>query len=277
MSLLASEAPSELKPLSTPTGRIPLAAYIFHRLRQLGISHIFGCPGDFNLNFLDHLYAVPSMKWIGTCNELNGAYAADGYARERGLPGVLVTTYGVGELSAINGVSGAYSEHVPIIHIVGTTSRLARRDRIMIHHTLGENWDHDTFQRMSEPVRSAVAFLLYDKTFTQDVDAVLETCVKSRRPVYLYIPMDVPELLVDASPLSIPLHLEITNDDPEDLEHVIIEEILSMITNAKMPAVLVDVLAHRYGALKDVHALLEETGYPVSLFVHHGQFRKTSH
>jgi pyruvate decarboxylase len=65
----------------------------------------------------------------------------------------------------------------------------------MIHRTLGENWDHDTFQRMSEPVRSAVAFLLNNKTFTQDVDGVIETSVKSRRSVYLYIPMDVSNLL----------------------------------------------------------------------------------
>lgn len=106
MAILESASTSELEALPTPAGRIPLAAYIFHRLCQLGLSHIFGCPVDFNLNFLDHLYTVPSMKWIGTCNELKGAYAADGYARGRGMPGVLVTTYGVGQLSAINGALG---------------------------------------------------------------------------------------------------------------------------------------------------------------------------
>lgn len=273
MSLLTSEPEVPI----TPSGKIPLAAYVFRRLHQLGISHIFGCPGDFNLNFLDHLYTVPSMKWIGTCNELNGAYAADGYARERGLPGVLVTTYGVGELSAINGVSGAYSEHIPIIHIVGTTSRLARRDRIMIHHTLAENWDHDTFQKMSEPVRSAVAFLIHDDTFTKDVDRVIKDCVKSRHPVYLYIPMDVPDLLVDATPLAMPLDLEITNEGLEDLEETIVEDILSMIGDAKRPTVLVDVLAHRYGALKDVHTLLEQTDYPVREFQSPKRGRKTKY
>src|ERR1700761_3786765 len=103
--------------------RIPLGAYIFKRIKSLGIEHIFGCPGDYNLNLLDHLYTVDGLNWVGNCNELNAAYAADGYARSRGLPGVLVTTYGVGELSAINGIGGAHSEFVPIIHIVGTTSR----------------------------------------------------------------------------------------------------------------------------------------------------------
>lgn len=249
---------------SSPAETIPLGAYIFHRLREIGISHVFGCPGDFNLNLLDHLYTVPSMKWVGTCNELNGAYAADGYARVRGILGALITTYGVGELSAINGISGAYSEHVPIIHIVGTTSRQARRDKIMIHHTLDENWDHDTFQRMSEPVRSGHAFLLNDATFTKEVDAVFEKCVKSRRPVYLYIPMDIPDILVDSSPLSTPLDLEIRNDGMQNEEDEIIEEILTMLMGARKPTVLADVLAHRYGTAKDVNVLLDKTGFPVS-------------
>jgi pyruvate decarboxylase len=67
---------------------------------------------------------MPELKWLGTCNELNAAYAADGYARVKsGVPGVLVTTYAVGELSAMNGVAGAYAEHAGMIHIVGMPLR----------------------------------------------------------------------------------------------------------------------------------------------------------
>ena len=247
------------------TRQIPIGAYIFHRLHQIGVSHVFGCPGDFNLNLLDHLYTVPTMKWIGTCNELNGAYAADGYARVRGIPGVLITTYGVGELSAINGIAGAYSEHIPIIHIVGTTSRLARQDRIMIHHTLDENWDHDTFQTMSEPVRSGHAFLLEDANFTKDIDNVIETCVKTRRPVYLYVPMDVPDILVDSEPLQNPLHLEITNDDRGHEEDEFIDEAVRMLTAAEQPVALVDMLAHTYGLVDETTQFLSLTGLQVSL------------
>ena len=49
---------------------------------------------------------------------------------------------GVGELSALNGVAGAYTEQVKIIHIVGTTSTVAQKLRMMIHHSLGPNPDH---------------------------------------------------------------------------------------------------------------------------------------
>ncbi len=67
---------------------------------------------------------MPELKWLGTCNELNAAYAADGCARIKGMPAALVTTYAVGELSAMNGVAGAYAEHAGMIHIVGMPARM---------------------------------------------------------------------------------------------------------------------------------------------------------
>lgn len=75
------------------------------------------------MTLLDELYKVPDIRWLGMCNELNAAYAADGYARIKGIPTALVTTYAVGELSAMNGVAGAYAEHAGMIHIVGIPSR----------------------------------------------------------------------------------------------------------------------------------------------------------
>ena len=81
---------------------------------------------------LDELLKVPQLTWQGTCNELNAAYAADGFTRIRGLPGCLVTTYGVGELSAMNGLAGAYAEHAGMIHIVGMTSRPRKTNTVRV-------------------------------------------------------------------------------------------------------------------------------------------------
>lgn len=74
---------------------------------------------------------------MGTPNELVGAYAADGYAREKGA-GALVTTFGPGELSALCGVAGAFCEFVPIIHIVGYPTSQAQTSGKILHHTLGD-------------------------------------------------------------------------------------------------------------------------------------------
>ena len=112
-------------------GLIPLAKYLFTRLHQCGIRSVHGVPGDFTLKALDHLKAS-KLQWIGNCNELNAGYAADGYARMRGAS-ALFTTYGVGELSAINAVAGSYAEYVPVIHIVGTPQRHLQNSGAIVH------------------------------------------------------------------------------------------------------------------------------------------------
>ena len=82
---------------------------------------------NFVVSLLDELFKLSELKWLGACNELNGAYAADGYARIKGMPAALVTTYAVGELSAMNGVAGAYAEHAGMIHIVGMPARMGKQ------------------------------------------------------------------------------------------------------------------------------------------------------
>jgi indolepyruvate decarboxylase len=79
----------------------------------------------------------PEVKWIGCANELNAAYTADGYARIRGV-GMLATTYGVGELSALNGVMGAKAERSLVFHVVGMPSYQNQRLSKIAHHTLGD-------------------------------------------------------------------------------------------------------------------------------------------
>src|SRR5699024_11639041 len=102
--------------------------YLLDVVHALGTDKVFGVPGDYNLQFLDHITARNDMKWIGDANELNAAYLTDGYARKNGF-GALVTTFGVGELSALNGLAGAMSEHVPVLEIVGSPRTNVQKDK----------------------------------------------------------------------------------------------------------------------------------------------------
>ena len=61
------------------------------------------------------------------------------------------TTFGVGELSAINGIAGACAEHVPLVHLVGMPTMVTQAGRMLVHHTLG-NGEFDFFRKMAEPV-----------------------------------------------------------------------------------------------------------------------------
>jgi pyruvate decarboxylase len=62
---------------------IEFAQYVVERLKQCGIRYVFGVPGDYNLELLDYVEKDKELTWVGNANELNAAYASDGYARLR--------------------------------------------------------------------------------------------------------------------------------------------------------------------------------------------------
>ena len=99
-----------------------VADYIVRRLAREGITDCFGVAGDFAFKLCDAVARSEAIRWIGCSNELDAAYAADGYARVRGCS-MLLTTYAVGELSALNGVMGAKAERSCVFHLVGILLR----------------------------------------------------------------------------------------------------------------------------------------------------------
>src|SRR6201996_7412004 len=116
---------------------VSVADYIVERLAAEGIDHCFGVAGDYVFPICDAVDSSTGVKWTGCSNELNAAYAADGYARIRGAA-MLATTYGVGELSAMNGVMGAKAEKSLVFHVVGMPSYQNQRLEKIAHHPLGD-------------------------------------------------------------------------------------------------------------------------------------------
>ncbi|KAK9670830.1 hypothetical protein K7432_017396, partial [Basidiobolus ranarum] len=132
--------------MSSNTQTMTVSQYLILRLKEIGIDDMFSVPGDFNLVFLDRVQDSGLINLIGDCNELNASYAADGYARVKGV-GCIITTFGVGELSAVNGIAGSYSEMVPVVKITGTPNTKSQASGALLHHTLG-NGDFRAFQKM---------------------------------------------------------------------------------------------------------------------------------
>uniref|UniRef100_A0A060T5R2 ARAD1C07018p n=1 Tax=Blastobotrys adeninivorans TaxID=409370 RepID=A0A060T5R2_BLAAD len=239
---------------------IPLGQYLFTRLKQLDVGTVFGAPGDFNLSLLDHLYNVPDMCWAGSTNELNGGYAADGYARIRRL-GAIVTTFGVGELSAINALAGAYSEHVGVVHIVGYPSTSAQDSKRMIHHTLG-NGDFRAFHRMSSEV-SIVSHVLDDiEKAPGQIDDALRAAYVHQRPVYLGIPSNFADMDVPSDLLSAPIDLSLESN-PTHAEKEVLSRVVELINKAQRPVILVDAFAVRHGVGNETRQFADKTNFPV--------------
>ncbi|KIW99908.1 uncharacterized protein Z518_10836 [Rhinocladiella mackenziei CBS 650.93] len=237
--------------------RIPLANYLFTRLRQQGVHAVTGVPGDFTLKALDHLSAA-GVRWIGSCHELNAGYAADGYARVRGLA-AFCTTYGVGELSAINAVAGSFAESVSLVHIVGTPRRNLQRACANVHHTLGDGRPR-VFAEMHEKVTVAQANLVDDTTAPEMIDDTLETCLRRSKPVYIELPCDMVSKEVSSARLSEPLRPETTIEEAQEEKHA--DAILTKLYAAKQPLLLVDSGDGVRQLQTEIHAFVEKSGIP---------------
>ncbi len=229
--------------------------YLLDRLAELGVTEVFGVPGDYQLEFLDHILAHPRVRWVGGANELNAGYAADAYGRLRGMA-ALVTTFGVGELSAANAVAGSYAEHVPVVHIVGAPSKDAQGARRIVHHTLGDG-DFEHFLRISREITCAQANLA-PATATREIDRVLSEVREQKRPGYLLIATDVARFPVE--PPSAPLPRYTGGTSPRALA-LFTEAAAELIGDHRL-TVLADFLVHRLGCVDALNALLAADTVP---------------
>ncbi|GGL91129.1 indolepyruvate decarboxylase [Nakamurella endophytica] len=233
-----------------------VADYLLDRLHELGVDRVFGVPGDYTLALLDHVVAHPGVAWTGCANELNAGYAADGYARIRGL-GAVMTTFGVGELSALNAVAGAFAEHVPLVEIVGSPATGSQAAQRIVHHSLGDGvFTH--FLDMHAGVTCARAALTPDDA-TAEIDRVLCTVRDERLPGYLVVPAEVAVAEVD--PPDAPLPAAPPETDQEVLSRF--TEAAGRLLDAHPDgpvAVLGGLLVHRFGATSVLENLVAAGG-----------------
>lgn len=196
-------------------------------------------------------------------NELNASYAADGYARvKEGSIGVLLTTFGVGELSATNGIAGAFSEHVPVLHLVGVPSTSQQKSKPMLHHTLGDG-RYDAYLKAAQQIVMSYASLQDANTAAAEIDRVLTECVTSARPAYLMLPTDLVHDQISSKRLRTPLNVQPPQNDPE-VESFVLDEIMKLVEDADRDIViLLDACSIRHDVRKEVLDLVQKTHLPV--------------
>lgn len=238
--------------------KITVADYLIKRLSRLGIKEVFGLPGDFNFNILDAVENCPDTKWVNCTNELNAGYAADGYARVAGF-GALVTTFGVGELSAVNAIAGSFAENIPVFKIAGVPNSLMIKNNVVLHHNFHKP-DYYAFERVFSNVTETTAFLT-EENAKNEIDRLVEVFVKTRRPVYVAIPVDVCNVLVDA---EIPC-LNIKSNEKTLAE--VLYHIKEVLDKSKRPVLLADYLVKRFGLTSQIESFVEKTKMPITSFL----------
>lgn len=240
--------------------KVTVADYLVKKLKFLGIKNVFGLPGDYNFNILDAIIKDDEINWVNSTNELNASYSSDGYARINGY-GAVVTTYGVGELSAINGVAGSMAENVPVIHIAGVPKTSFIEKNIIVHHNFS-NPNYYLFENAYKNVVETTAYLNFENA-KKEIDRVFNVFVNEKKPVYIAIPVDVCEFLIDDDGFD---KIEYKKSDEKALNETV-SEIISLIEKAKNPIIFFDYLCKRYNLKNEIKEFINKTNMKFGTFL----------
>ena len=249
-----------------PTGRpaidteqsvtgLSIGQYLIRRLCDYGIRHVFGLPGDYVLSFYSML-EHSSLDLVNCTREDCAGYAADAYARVNGM-GAVCVTYGVGGLSLANSIAGAYAEMSPVVLISGAPGLRERINNPLLHHRVREwHTQLDVFDKIC-----AASLEIADPvTAFRDIDFLLDTAHRTKRPVYLELPRDMVTIVPEQiRPYACPQQMS----DPDALAEAI-HEAVARIEQAKKPVIIAGIELHRYGLQAEVVALAEASKIAVA-------------
>ncbi|MCH9735087.1 MAG: alpha-keto acid decarboxylase family protein [Actinomycetia bacterium] len=235
--------------------RPTVVEYVVDRLSKLGISECFGIPGDYAFPFDNAIASHRSVDWLGCSNELNAAYAADGYARIRGAS-MLCTTYAVGELSALNGIMGAKAERAAIFHVVGMPSMRHQLRRKIVHHTFGDGV-FQNFVNISAQAACANSVLTPDNC-VYETERLIATAMANRQPAYFLVAEDLA-----TRPITGPMveHYPEPTSDPDELKAAV-DAALTKIAEAETGCFLPAFTVARFGLQAELTTLIEASGLP---------------
>jgi len=231
-----------------------VADYILKRLSEQHVDRLFGVPADYCAPLFD---AAPNhgIKSIVAASDLEAGYAADGYARSKGL-GAVSVAYGVGTLSMINAIAGAYVERSPVVVVNGAPTAAAINNLhqfdIVPSHSIGQDaTDLNAYKLVT--VSAARAGTVAEVPGV--VDAAISAAIKRKRPAYIEINMGLWDSTcpMPAGPLNV-------TNPPAGTEHQLAVAIVGLIRAAQKPLILVGHEIQRYGLADKVADLIAKLG-----------------
>jgi indolepyruvate decarboxylase len=234
--------------------QVTIGAYLINKLYEHGLRHAFGIPGDYVLAFYKQLYDS-KINLINTCDEQAAGYAANAYARVRGL-GAVCITYGVGGLKVVNTTAQAYAEESPVVVISGAPGVREQAGDPLLHH---KSRNFNSQLKIFEQLTVAQTVLDNPETACREVNRVLAAAICYRRPVYIEIPRDM--VSVKVTPVEEKLVLPDMDKGP--FKEALLEA-AGMINRAERPVLVAGVELLRYGMQNAFKKLVEKTNIPVT-------------
>src|SRR5580704_1456979 len=232
-----------------------LGDFLVAYLRKIGVSHVFGIPGDLALKLFFVFGRKHGLKILTLSHEPGVGFAADGYARATGKIGVILVTYGAGGHNMVNPIAGSFSERVPLLIFSGGPGEEERKLDTLIHHQAREI---ESQHRIYQEVTCASRVLTDPRRAAQDLHEVVQTIWAERRPGYVEIHRDmvdreieVPQEIIDWDG-TLPSH----PSDSRKVEEAA-RETAAMFNRARKPVLIAGIEIHRYKVSRELVELAE--------------------
>ncbi|HET9059687.1 MAG TPA: thiamine pyrophosphate-requiring protein [Acidimicrobiales bacterium] len=164
-----------------------VADYILSRLREWGVDKVFAFPGDgINGMLVAFGKAGNEPKFIQSRHEEMSAFEATGYSKFTGKVGVCMATSGPGAIHLLNGLYDAKLDHVPVVAIVGQTSRSA----------LGGSYQQevDLANLFKDCCHQFVQTAMVPTQFPNLIDRAIRTAITTKSPTCIIVPSDLQEM-----------------------------------------------------------------------------------
>lgn len=231
-----------------------LAEYLFDRIQGAGVDCTFGIPGDFVLP----VYAAQQktdLKTVVMTHEPSVGFAADAYARLKGL-GIALVTYGAGGLNMINPIGLAYAEESPVLVISGSPETRYRTQKPHLHHCVKT---FDTQFNVFREVTASQALIDNPVTAQSEIDRVFDTTIKQSRPGYIEIPRDMVNYEIPTDQSSCPDSMDAESPAVDEA----VKEIIERLKSAKRPVLFAGAEVRRFALQDKLVAFVQALNLPV--------------
>jgi len=240
-------------------GKYTVGQYLVDRLHELGLRHLFSIAGDYSIEWVTSYVEKSDIQVIEEVNELNAGYAADGYARLKGI-GALCVTYSAGALCATNAIAGSFVERVPVVLINGAPSikktLTFEQTGYSSHHFIS---GRETDLQVFEYVTAAAVRIDSPHLAPMLIDYALTQCITERRPVYIELLEDMVDL--ECQRPSNALSAAPVLSDPDSLAQTI-GQIGERLQQAINPLLWIGVEIDRFGLRDKAEKLIRQLQIP---------------
>lgn len=173
-----------------------LAEAVAKFLESQGVEHIFGVNGGANLHLIHGICDVTKIKFIPTAHEQGAGFAADAYARIRGL-GVAMATSGPGATNLVTAISASWQDSIPVLYISGNVATFRQGKAFGVRAYGFQELD---FVRMIGGVTKYAVQVTDWKDVIYELTKAICIAVADRRgPVVVDLPDDLQRMDIDVT------------------------------------------------------------------------------